>query len=69
MQEKMREVQESLKKIEVTGVSGGDLVKVTLFGESHGNAVGALLEGIPAGTEIKVLIPGTNRPQKTRADP
>ena len=34
------------------GMSLGDLVKVTLFGESHGNAVGALLEGIPAGTEI-----------------
>ena len=33
MQEKMREVQESLKKIEVTGVSGGDLVKVTLTGD------------------------------------
>ena len=33
MQEKMKEVQESLKKIEVTGVSGGDLVKVTLTGD------------------------------------
>ena len=29
----MKEVQESLKKIEVTGVSGGDLVKVTLTGD------------------------------------
>jgi len=33
MQEKMKEVQESLKKIEVIGVSGGDLVKVTLTGD------------------------------------
>ena len=33
MQEKMKEVQEGLKKIEVTGVSGGDLVKVTLTGD------------------------------------
>ena len=33
MQEKMKEGQESLKKIEVTGVSGGDLVKVTLTGD------------------------------------
>ena len=33
MQEKMKEVQESLKKIEVTGVSGGDLVKVILTGD------------------------------------
>ena len=33
MQEKMKEVQDSLKKIEVEGVSGGDLVKVTLTGD------------------------------------
>ena len=29
----MKEVQDSLKKIEVEGVSGGDLVKVTLTGD------------------------------------
>ena len=33
MQEKMKEVQEGLKKIEVEGVSGGNLVKVTLTGD------------------------------------
>ena len=33
MQEKMREVQEQIKKIEVEGVSGGNLVKVTLSGD------------------------------------
>ena len=33
MQDKMKEVQESLKKIEVEGVSGGDLVKVVLGGD------------------------------------
>ena len=33
MQEKMKEVQESLKKIEVVGVSGGNLVKITLTGD------------------------------------
>ena len=33
MQEKMKEVQEDLKKIEVEGVSGGDLVKVKLTGD------------------------------------
>jgi len=33
MQEKMKEVQEGLKKIEVDGVSGGNLVKVTLTGD------------------------------------
>ena len=33
MQKKMQEAQEQIKKIEVEGVSGGDLVKVTLTGE------------------------------------
>ena len=33
MQEKMREVQDQIKKIEVEGVSGGNLVKVILTGE------------------------------------
>ena len=31
MQEKMKETQETLKKIEVEGVSGGNLVKVILL--------------------------------------
>ena len=33
MQEKMREVQDQIKKIEVVGVSGGNLVKVILSGD------------------------------------
>ena len=33
MQEKMKEAQEQIKKIEVEGVSGGNLVKVTLSGD------------------------------------
>ncbi len=33
MQDKMREVQDQIKKIEVEGVSGGDLVKVILKGD------------------------------------
>ena len=32
MQEKMKEDQDQIKKIEVVGLSGGDLVKVTLTG-------------------------------------
>ena len=36
------------------GMSLGDSLRVTLFGESHGAAVGALLEGLPAGTPIDV---------------
>ncbi|MDP6899922.1 MAG: chorismate synthase [Candidatus Thalassarchaeaceae archaeon] len=37
------------------GMNLGDEVRVTLFGESHGVAVGALLEGLPAGTPIDEL--------------
>ena len=33
MQEKMRETQEALKKIEVEGISGGNSVKVIMNGE------------------------------------
>ena len=35
MQEKMKETQEALKKIEVTGVSGGDTVKVVMNGDGE----------------------------------
>ena len=33
MQEKMKETQENLKKIEVEGISGGEAVKVIMNGE------------------------------------
>ena len=29
------------------GMSLGDRLRVTLFGESHGTCVGALIEGVP----------------------
>tara|TARA_B110000196_G_C21082182_1_gene633058 strand:- start:636 stop:962 length:327 start_codon:yes stop_codon:yes gene_type:complete len=35
MQEKMKEAQESLKKIEVEGVSGGDEVKAIMTGDGE----------------------------------
>ena len=35
MQERMKETQESLKKIEVEGISGGDVVKVIMNGEGE----------------------------------
>ena len=35
MQEKMKETQEALKKIEVEGVSGGNVVKVTMNGDGE----------------------------------
>ena len=34
------------------GMSLGDRLRVTLFGESHGTCVGALIEGVPPGTQI-----------------
>ena len=30
----------------------GNNVAVTLFGESHGNAIGAIIDGLPAGIDI-----------------
>ena len=33
MQEKMKEAQDQIKKIEVEGLSGGDLVKIVLSGD------------------------------------
>ena len=35
MQEKIKETQETLKKIEVEGISGGDAVKVIMNGEGE----------------------------------
>ena len=35
MQEKMKETQEALKKIEVEGISGGDSVKVIMNGDGE----------------------------------
>ena len=30
----------------------GEIFTVTIFGESHGNAIGCVIEGIPAGTKL-----------------
>ena len=35
IEKKMKESQENLKKIEVNGVSGGDVVKITLNGDGE----------------------------------
>ena len=35
MQEKMKETQQSLKKIEVEGISGGDSVKIIMNGDGE----------------------------------
>lgn len=36
----------------MAGNSIGELFKVTTFGESHGVAIGAVIDGCPAGLEI-----------------
>ena len=38
------------------GMELGENLKVTLFGESHGKCVGALVEGVPAGTPLDSAI-------------
>ena len=35
MQEKMKETQDTIKKIEVEGIAGGDTVKVTMNGDGE----------------------------------
>lgn len=32
----------------------GDKFKVTIFGESHGEGIGAVIDGIPSGTELDI---------------
>jgi chorismate synthase len=39
----------------MAGNSFGNLFKVTTFGESHGTAIGGVLEGCPAGLELDLL--------------
>ena len=30
----------------------GDIVRVTVFGQSHSEAIGCVIEGLPAGIEV-----------------
>lgn len=32
----------------------GECFKISIFGESHGPAIGAVIDGVPAGTEISL---------------
>ena len=53
MQEKMKETQESLKKIEVEGISGGDAVKVIMNGDGE---LKKIFLGEPLSKEPKEII-------------
>ena len=33
--------------------SFGNLFRISIFGESHGNGVGVLIDGVPAGLPLK----------------
>ena len=35
----------------------GERVKVTIFGESHGPAIGVVLDGVPAGESASIWTP------------
>ena len=56
MQEKMKETQDALKKIEVEGVSGGNAVKVVMNGENELKTGKATLKNLKSGKEISVVI-------------
>ena len=30
----------------------GDKIKISVFGESHGNGIGVVIDGLPAGVKI-----------------
>ena len=58
MQEKMKETQEALKKIEVEGISGGNAVKVIMNGEGELKNLSVVLAGmsILIGTPIMAYL-------------
>ena len=68
MQEKMKEVQEQIKKIEVVGASGGDLVKVTLTGDYELKSIVIKDEAKKEGQEIinDLIIAAYNNAKENR---
>ena len=52
MQEKMKEAQEALKKIEVEGVSGGGSVKISLNGDGELTKIDISTETMRENKEI-----------------
>lgn len=44
-----------LKTIAMAGNSFGKLFKLTTFGESHGEALGGIIDGCPAGIELDIV--------------
>ena len=52
MQDKMKEAQEAIKKIEVEGEAGGSLVKVILSGDYEIKAIKVALEAKKESNEV-----------------
>ena len=55
----------------------GEKIKISVFGESHGNGIGVVIDGLPAGVKIdmdKVLVqmarraPGNDKTATTRKE-
>ena len=50
--------------------SWGNLIKISIFGESHGTAIGVVLDGLPSGMPIDMeallLFMDRRRPGKDR---
>ena len=48
----------------------GEKIKISVFGESHGNGIGVVIDGLPAGVKIdmdKVLVQMSRRPHAKKA--
>ena len=51
----------------------GNKLKVSIFGESHGNGIGAVIDGFPAGVEIDTdallaYVLNNNKQRRNRSD-
>ena len=46
----------------MAGNTFGNIFKLTTFGESHGEAIGGIIDGCPAGLEIDFDVIGRNPP-------
>ena len=42
----------------MTGSSFGKILKLSTWGESHGEMIGCVLDGVPSGLKIKTKRPG-----------
>ena len=40
----------------MSGSSIGTLFKLTTFGESHGKAMGGIIDGLPAGIDLDLIL-------------